>query len=108
MTSTLATVEMDTDLQKWLEWYCSENDVPFSEAMNSVLEMGKQVAEYERTVPEMPKEQKLLIQCVMEIRMILGDKYLPEPEQRKIISDRAKTAIRKTLGLTEEMECQPS
>jgi hypothetical protein len=42
----------------------------------------------------------------MESLLILKEAYLPEPQQRQSISEKAKVAIRKTLY--PEIECHSS
>ncbi|MBI2792203.1 MAG: hypothetical protein HYX61_09600 [Gammaproteobacteria bacterium] len=107
MSYILETVEFEPEIKKWLEWFCHENERPFSQALNLILDMGRQVAENEKKPFELPKAQKLVIQCVMESLLILKEAYLPEPQQRQAISENAKVAIRKTLGYPET-ECHSS
>lgn len=104
MSYILETVEFEPEIKKWLEWFCHENELPFSQALNLILDMGRQVAENEKTPFELPKTQKLVIQCVMESLLILKEAHLPDLKQRQVISEKAKVAIRKTLGYPET-EC---
>lgn len=109
MERIIATVEFEPAIKKWLENHCHENDTTFSDYMNQILEIGRQVVEHERIPTEIPKTQKLLIQCSMESLLILKESL--DPDQRKSITERSKIAIRKTLGFEEKFtdisECQP-
>jgi hypothetical protein len=108
MKPDLAVVELYPEIKKWLEWYCYEHETSFSHALNHIIELGRQAIENESPIETLSKEQKILLQCTMESLLILKDNYAPDAEQRIAISERAKTAIRKTLGLSESTECLPS
>ena len=97
MSGIVSTVEFEPQVKKWLESYCKEQEMSFSGAMHQVLQLGIQVVEKGLSIEEMPKEQKLLIQCVMESLLILRESQ--SSEQRIAVGDRAKQIIRKTLGL---------
>ncbi len=106
MNNILRTAEFDSDLIKWLDWFCYEQEITFSEALNQVLMLGRQFVENNEVPEELPKSQKLLIQCTMESLLLLQENVIPEA--RKTIRDRAKTLIRNTLALEVAPECPPS
>ncbi|MBN9289468.1 MAG: hypothetical protein BGO43_12050 [Gammaproteobacteria bacterium 39-13] len=108
MTSVpmLRTVEFNPEILKWIELYCFENEMTFSEAMNHLLTLGQQCIEDNKIPDGLPKSQKLLIQCVMETLLILQNSI--SLDQRKAIGEQAKVVIRKTLNLNGSSECQPS
>ena len=47
MSGILTTVEFDPELKRWVEWFSFENQIPFSLAMNQILELGQQILEGE-------------------------------------------------------------
>lgn len=100
------TAEFDPDLIKWLDWFCYEKEITFSQALNQVLQLGHQCIENNQLPDELPKAQKLLIQCTMESLLLLQENVTPEV--RKTIRDRAKTLIRNTLAVEVTPECPPS
>ncbi len=108
MDTLLATVEFEPEMKSWLEWFSHKNELPFSMAMHHILEQGRQAAENDNPTLELPKAQKLLIQCVMESWLILKDAHVPSAELRQALGERARTTIRKTLGLPETNECLSS
>lgn len=106
MTNIPRTAEFDPDLIKWLDWFCYEKEITFSQALNQVLQLGHQCIENNQLPDELPKAQKLLIQTSMESLLLLQE--AASPEQRKAIRDRAKILIRNTLALEGTPECPPS
>lgn len=106
MNNILRTAEFNSEMVKWLDWFCYEKDISFSEALSQVLSLGRQCIENNQLPGELPIAQKLLIQCVTESLLLLQEAVTPE--QRKVIRERAKTLIRKTLSLEDEIECLPS
>lgn len=95
------TAEFEPGLYEWIKGCQQSQGVSFSDVLNRLLEYGKAVELKERPLPviEMPKEQKLLMQCVVQSLLVLQDQYVPT-EDRKGIQERAKALIQKTLGLT--------
>lgn len=106
MTNILRTAEFDPDLIKWLDWFCYEQEIPFSQALNQVLVLGRQCIENNQPPEELPKAQKLLIQTSVESLLFLQE--AASSEQRKAIRDRAKSLIRNTLALEGSSECPSS
>lgn len=106
MTNIPRTAEFDPDLIKWLDWFCYEKEITFSQALNQVLQLGHQCIENNQQPDELPKTQKLLIQTSMESLLLLQEAVTPE--QRKVIRERAKTLIRNTLAIEVTPECPPS
>lgn len=107
MSRKLSTVEMEEDIQRWLEWYAHEHELNFSDALNNVVSIGRQVIEKEAPFPVLPIHLKLIIQCVMESLLILRETHLRDPEKNKIVSELAKTVIRQTLDMPGIEECHP-
>ena len=106
MTNIPRTAEFDPDLIKWLDWFCYDQEITFSQAINQVLQLGHQCIENNQLPDDLPKAQKLLIQCTMESLLLLQENVTPEV--RKTIRDRAKILIRNTLALEVAPECPPS
>ncbi|MCS5712808.1 hypothetical protein [Candidatus Berkiella aquae] len=106
MTNILRTAEFNPDMSKWLDWFCYEQEISFSVALNQVLALGRQCIENNQLPGELPIAQKLLIQTSMESLLLLQEAV--SQDQRKVIRERAKTLIRKTLALEVETECLPS
>ena len=94
------TFELEPELYNWIKGYQVIQGVSFSDIANRLLEYGKAVELKERPLPviEMPKEQKLMIQCVVQSLLILQDQHV-KAEERKALQDRTKELIQKTLGL---------
>mgnify|MGYP001199874592 CR=1 FL=1 len=101
MSRMAVTFELDSALYDWIKGYQVIQGVSFSDIANRLLEYGKTVELKERPLPvvEMPKEQKLLIQCVVQSLLILQDQHV-KAEDRKALQERSKELIQKTLGLT--------
>ncbi len=106
MTNIPRTAEFDPDLIKWLDWFCYEKEITFSQALNQVLQLGHQCIENNQQPDELPKAQKLLIQTSMESLLLLQEDVTQD--QRKAIRARAKVLILRTLALEDTPECPPS
>jgi hypothetical protein len=101
MATRTTAVELDEEMINWLEWYSDYNNIPSSEALAYVLNKGRQIVENEIPTFDLRQTEKLLIQCVMESLLILKETHLSSAEQHNDINERAKTIIRKTLGLMD-------
>lgn len=101
MSRMAITFELEAELYDWIKGCQERQGVSFSDITNRLLEYGKAVELQERPLPvaEMPKEQKLLIQCVVQSLLIMQDQYV-KTEDKKALQERAKELIQKTLGLT--------
>ena len=107
MTTMTATVEFEPALYEWLKEYAKKQQLDFSFAMNRVLQLGIRVMNKELSPPtslpqEIPLEQKLIIQCVMETLLILQDVHVSSGSYKTKIRDRAQQIIQKTLGLDSQ------
>lgn len=102
MENITATVEFEPKNYDWISVCQKRQGVRFSEVMNRLLAYGIEVEQEQRPLPEreeIPKEQKLIIQCVVQSLLMLQDQYSGEPRDKAALQERAKELIHKTLRL---------
>jgi len=106
MERIITTVEMRTEIKKWLEWYSHENDMTFSEAMNHHIDLTRQMNEHKIDTMALSLHQKLLLQSSIECLLFLKE-LLNDERMHHSISEKAKTLIRNTLNEQKPL-CPPS
>lgn len=102
MENITATVEFEPKIYDWISACQKRQGLRFSEVMNRLLAYGIEVEQRQRPLPEreeIPKEQKLIIQCVVQSLLMLQDQYSSEPKDKAALQERAKELIHKTLKL---------